>query len=211
MFLILHSVLNRCIFCSVYNVSPMTPSNQESDIKIMIVSNIQLTDHELPVFLSNITPRKKLKDHIICCKFYVLVGSTDGPVSLGLSHSVFSQNLVSIGFPSSLSTLHVPQQVPYTLPAKMSLMLFPFNIFLLGQPFQLIISTPSRYDWTSLVAQIVQNQPAMRETQVQSLGREDPMKKGMATHSSILALSIPWTEEPGGLQFMGSQSQDTTE
>ena len=47
---------------------------------------------------------------------------------------------------------------------------------------------------------------AMWETQVQSLGQENPLEKGMATHSSILAWRISWTEEPGGLQFMGSQS-----
>ena len=47
----------------------------------------------------------------------------------------------------------------------------------------------------------------MQETQVQSLGGEDPLEKEMATHSSILAWSIPWTEEPGGLQAMGSQNQ----
>ena len=58
---------------------------------------------------------------------------------------------------------------------------------------------------TSLVAQTVKNLPAMPETQVQSLGWEDPLKKGMATHFSILAWEIPWTEEPGGLQFMGLQ------
>ena len=45
----------------------------------------------------------------------------------------------------------------------------------------------------------------MQETQVQSLGEEDPLEKGMAIHSSILAWTIPWTEEPGGLQFLGSQ------
>ena len=49
------------------------------------------------------------------------------------------------------------------------------------------------------------NLPATWETQVQSLDREDPLKKGMATHSSILVWEIPWTEEPGGLQSMGSQ------
>ena len=54
----------------------------------------------------------------------------------------------------------------------------------------------------SLVAQMVKNLPAMQETQVQSLGWEDPLEKGMATHSSILAWRIPWTEEPGGLQSM---------
>ena len=57
----------------------------------------------------------------------------------------------------------------------------------------------------SLVAQVVKNQPAMRETWVQSLDQEDPLKKGMAIHSSILAWSIPWTETPGGLQSIGEQ------
>ena len=52
---------------------------------------------------------------------------------------------------------------------------------------------------TSLMAQTVKNPPAMQETQVQSLGQEDPLEKGMATHSSILAWIIPWTEEPGRL------------
>ena len=55
------------------------------------------------------------------------------------------------------------------------------------------------------MAQIVKNPPAMQETQVQSLGQEDPLEEGMAAHSSILACEIPWTEEPGGLQSMGSQ------
>ena len=50
--------------------------------------------------------------------------------------------------------------------------------------------------WASLVAQSIKNLPAMQETQVQSLGWEDPLEKGMATHSSILAWRIPWTEEP---------------
>ena len=55
------------------------------------------------------------------------------------------------------------------------------------------------------MAQTVKNLPAMWETWVRSLGREDPLDKGMATHSSILAWRIPWTEEPGGLQSLGSQ------
>ena len=54
----------------------------------------------------------------------------------------------------------------------------------------------------SLGVQAVKNLPAIRETQVQSLGWEDPLEKEMATHSSILAWEIPWTEEPGGLQSM---------
>ena len=52
---------------------------------------------------------------------------------------------------------------------------------------------------------MVKDMPAMQETWVQSLEWEDPLEKGMATHSSILAWVIPWTEEPGGLQSMGSQ------
>ena len=52
---------------------------------------------------------------------------------------------------------------------------------------------------------MVKNLPAMQKTQVQSLGQEDPLEKEMATHSSILAWEIPWTEESGGLQSMGSQ------
>ena len=59
---------------------------------------------------------------------------------------------------------------------------------------------------TSLVAQTVKRLPTMWETRVPSLGREVPLDKEMATHSSILAWKIPWTEEPGWLQSMGSQS-----
>ena len=57
---------------------------------------------------------------------------------------------------------------------------------------------------SSLVAQMVKNLPVLQETQVRSLGQEDPLEKGMATHSSILAWRIPWTEESGKLQSMGS-------
>ena len=55
------------------------------------------------------------------------------------------------------------------------------------------------------MAQIIKNLPAMWETQVQSLDWEDPLEKGMETHSSILAWEIPWTKKPGGLRFMRSQ------
>ena len=58
--------------------------------------------------------------------------------------------------------------------------------------------------WASLVAQLVKKPPAMQETWVQSLGWEDTLEKGTATHSSTLAWKIPWTEEPGRLQSMGS-------
>ena len=54
--------------------------------------------------------------------------------------------------------------------------------------------------WASLVAQMVKNLPGMQETWVRSLSLEDPLEKGMVTHSSILAWGIPWTEEPGGLE-----------
>ena len=57
----------------------------------------------------------------------------------------------------------------------------------------------------SLMAQMVKNLPTLREAWVRSLGWEDPLEKRMATHSSILAWRIPWTEEPGGIQSMGSQ------
>ena len=57
------------------------------------------------------------------------------------------------------------------------------------------------------MVQMVKNLPAMQETRVQSLGQEDPLEKGMATHSSILAWKIPWTEEPGRAQSMRSRSR----
>ena len=57
----------------------------------------------------------------------------------------------------------------------------------------------------SLVAQLLKNPPALWETWIRSLGWEDSLEKGKVTHSSILAWRIPWTEEPGGLQSMGSQ------
>ena len=65
--------------------------------------------------------------------------------------------------------------------------------------------------WASLVAQMVKNSPAVQETGVQSMGWEDPLENGRATHSSILAWRIPRTEEPGWLQSMGGKELDTTE
>ena len=58
---------------------------------------------------------------------------------------------------------------------------------------------------------MVKNLPAMQETRVQSLGQEDPLEEEMATHSSVLTWEIPWTEEPGGLQFIGWQRVRHTE
>ena len=61
----------------------------------------------------------------------------------------------------------------------------------------------------SLVAQTVKNLPALQDAQVQSLSQEDPLEKGMATHSNILAWRIPWAEEPSGLQSMGVTRSQT--
>ena len=71
--------------------------------------------------------------------------------------------------------------------------------------FLLTIHHGFLYFWASLVAQRLKHLPGMLETQVRSLGWEDPLEKEMATHSSTLAWRIPWREEPGRLQFMGSQ------
>ena len=73
------------------------------------------------------------------------------------------------------------------------------------------LETTLKDSWASLVAQTVKNLPAMQETQLPSLGREDPLEEELTTHSCILAWRISWTEEPGGLQSMGSQEMDTTE
>ena len=67
------------------------------------------------------------------------------------------------------------------------------------------IGYPLQYSWAFLVAQMVKNTPAVWELWVRSLGWEDPLEEGMATNSNILAWRIPWVEEPGGLQSMGSQ------
>ena len=67
------------------------------------------------------------------------------------------------------------------------------------------------FAWASLVILLVKNPPLMQEMQGRSLAREDTPEKEMATHSNILAWKIPWTEEPGGLQCMGSQESNMTE
>jgi len=74
-------------------------------------------------------------------------------------------------------------------------------LFWISFPFRL----PQSIEWASRMAQMVKNMPTMQETQVQSLGGEDPLEKEMATHSSILVSRISWTEEPGRLQSMGLQ------
>ena len=64
---------------------------------------------------------------------------------------------------------------------------------------------------TCLIAQLLKSLPAMQETWVQFLGWEDPLEKEMASHSSIVACRVPWTQEPGGLPSMGPQEPDMTE
>ena len=76
------------------------------------------------------------------------------------------------------------------------------------QEFEHSLALPF-FGMASLVAQRLKHLPAMREICVLSLGREDPLEKEMAAHSSILAWDIPWTEEPGGLQSTGSQKSQT--
>ena len=71
--------------------------------------------------------------------------------------------------------------------------------------------TSFNLNWASLMAHTIKNLPVRQETWVRSLGGEDPLKKGMATHSGILAWRMPWTEEPGGLWSMGCKELDTTE
>ena len=70
---------------------------------------------------------------------------------------------------------------------------------------KIVILCPGKPPAASLVIQMVKNLPAMQVIWVQSLCQEDPLEKGMTTHSSLLAWEIPWTEEPGGLQSMGLQ------
>ena len=89
------------------------------------------------------------------------------------------------------------------LTIKVSLDLSQFTLPSLVQI--IFIHTPCTLVTQGLVAQMVKNLPAMQEKWVQSLEQKDPLEKGMVTHSSIPAWRIPWTEEPSGLQSMGSQ------
>ena len=84
---------------------------------------------------------------------------------------------------------------------------FQFTVFTDKMAIEAFHVASIGYIWASLVAQTVKCLTAIRETRVQYLGREYPLEEVMATHSSTLALRILWTEEPGGLQSMGSQSQ----
>ena len=76
----------------------------------------------------------------------------------------------------------------------------PGSILGLGRPPGEGIGYSLHYSWASLVAQMIKNAPAMQESWIQSLGQENPLKKGMDTHFNFLAWRIPWTEEPGRLR-----------
>ena len=74
----------------------------------------------------------------------------------------------------------------------------------------MVITTHFKYElWASLMAQMVKNLPAMQGTQVQSQGGEEPLEEEMATHASILAWEIPWTEDPAGYSPWGCKESDT--
>ena len=77
------------------------------------------------------------------------------------------------------------------------------NLLRLDELFSLLLYLLK--DYYIPIAQVVKHLPAVQETWIWSLGQEDPLEKGMATHSSIIAWKIPWTEDPGGLQSVGSQ------
>ena len=87
----------------------------------------------------------------------------------------------------------------------MNIELFKFSVSSWVIFGNLCFSTNFISSWVALVAQKVKHLPAVQETWVRSLGQRDPLEKEMATHSSTLVWKIPWTEEPGRLQFMGSQ------
>ena len=104
---------------------------------------------------------------------------------------------------SRMCGAHVKLTLTYVIP---SVPLIP--LFLPSCIKEFILTTPVG---VSLVAQLVKNPPAMQETWLQSLGWEESLEEGMATHSSIPAWRIPWTEEPGGLRSLGCKELDRPE
>ena len=121
--------------------------------------------------------------------------SKDFPVFI--KYFVFGMALVyslELGLAFGIWLLPLPAPFPLPPPAPS---LSPFLPFIIDE-----LSLFTSINQTSLVVQMVKNVPVMQESWVRSLGWEDPLEKEMATHSSILAWRIPWTEEPGGLQSM---------
>ena len=107
----------------------------------------------------------------------------------------FSSSCPQFSACESLLIFQDPPQIP----------LYNLKSFLLAFVFFYFFTVIFTFHWASLVAQMIKRPPAMQETQSQSLGWENPLEEGMATHSSILAWRIAWTEEPGELQSMGLQ------
>ena len=114
--------------------------------------------------------------------------------------------LVSMLFSQNIPPSPSPTEFKSLFHTSVPLFLFCNKFYFLKPSDLVLINRNDKFQpWSSLVAQMVKNQPAVQETWVQSLGWEDPLEEGMATHSSILAWKTPWTEEPGGLWYMGSQ------
>ena len=117
-----------------------------------------------------------------------------------------NMDLIFSRYSPSLKCSVLPLILPYLLTFLLSFYAFQNQV-----PFYWTFEISSQWDGSSRtraspVAQEVKNLPAVQETQVQSLGWENSLEKGMATYSSILAWRIPWAEEPGRLQSMGLQS-----
>ena len=134
----------------------------------------------------------KIIVHDLDIEHIILFGFQNIPLSRHIEDiqcdSILKALLVIQGFPdSSVGRVHLQCRRPWSIPRS-------------GRPAGDGIGYPLQDSWASLVAQLVKNPPAMWETWVQSLGWEDPLEKGKATHSSILVWRIPWT-----VQSMGSQ------
>ena len=144
-----------------------------------------------------------------------------GPIPLVASEQRWRSRLKIKGVKCSPGGPSVREEARSLLILSESRLEIEFLVLAACSLLQVELSFPQRYievltpqykngnllDKASLVAQTVKNLPAMRETQVRSLGWEDPLEKGMATHSSTLAWRILWTEETGGLQSIVLQSQ----
>ena len=125
-------------------------------------------------------------------------------------HQLSDQNIAQTVFSSSLTFLIYEKEKVILIYNKRDGFQKVPDSLCSGTQQLLVALSPIHY-YASLVAQLVKSLPVMQETWVRSLGWEDPLEKEMAAHSSILAWRIPWTEEPGGLQSMGSQESDTTQ
>ena len=144
--------------------------------------------------LKSLLLHHNLKASILCCSAFFMVSHlymTTGKSTIALTIWTFVCKVISLLF-NALSRFVIA-----FLPGSKRLLITWL------QSLSTVILEPKKIK----VAQLVMNPPAMWETLVRSLGWEDPLKEGMETHSSILAWRMPWTEEPGGLQSTGSQSQ----